>query len=331
MVMGGVMAVAKKRRLASRTIYDLPEELIDVVVRHLQHTLPAQAAAASTCTLFHESVGRLRLSTLSLRSSSVFRARLWTPHYSRDLKALGEVLSSPRLRELRTLRIVVDAPAFSVGNGRKSLLDPLALKSLDGFRLDCHLSRQLNSRLPLAAPALSRMVQWMPNLRSMCVSDVANLGHSFFSAVQRLHALEGLAVVRCTLIPTFAHEFGRLGMLTGRMLPRGLKRLKLDIGNLSRSFRAAWEKGDGAPLFLSGLPNLERLYLAESAETLACDVWYALRCIDVLAQRLVEFRSPSRELCSLFEFAKEVVGDDMYTYRVSIDARHVIRGGESGN
>lgn len=300
------------------SLSNLPDEIVDLIVGFLVPSLPAQGALARTSVSFRDAVARLRVNGASLRSSSLFsRSRLWAPHYSRDLRVLSTVLNDPRFTYLRRLTLHINTPSFAVGGGRKVALPVVgALRQLHHFKLNCMLSRQLHSRLPtMSAPALARMLQWMPHLITLRVADVPNLGHGFFGALRRIRGLRELSLSRCTLIAGFAEEFGRDGLLTGATLPRDLTTLSLDVANLNRALRAAWKK-DNPPLFLSGLTNLVDLELSETAEALTLDVWYALRCIGSLARTLAHVRSTSLQLCALFDFAKDVVGSDAPSYKV---------------
>lgn len=275
--------------------------------------MTTQCALLRTCKTLHQLVESIPINQLTLSTHHLFGARMMTPHYSKDLQRFVDVTQQHRLRFLRRLTLVVNMPSFSVGCGRRSRFYSREFKSLRHFAIESTLSRQMHSRLPLSGPGLCKMMQLMPNLITLSIADVPNLASGFFKAVQGMRGLRNLLFTRCSMSVQFVAEYGALGYLTGKCLPPDITRLKLDILNLNRAILMA-ARADH--LFLSSMTNLAELELEDSAYELTSDMWYSLRSIDLMSRSLVTFKSSSPVLCTLFEFAKEIMGPTPLTYTV---------------
>lgn len=291
------VAIAGAARLT-----DLPDELLMMIVSPM--SLPTQAALERTCKHLYSVVASVPVGRANVSTYQLFGMRLVTPHYSQDLYRFGVAMHHRRLRFLHRLALFVNTPSLSVGPGPKQKFALGRLTSLRHFVLESSLSRQLHSRIPVSAPALTRIVRMMPNLISLGVSDVPNLAHGFFSAVGGMRGLRSLALTRCGLSPSFAAEYGASGGLTGLRLPADITSLKLDVSNLGRAIAEAVRDDH---LFLSSMRNLVQLELGPSAAVLATEIWYSIRSIDSLAQSLSTFQSTCERLCDLFAFAQDVL------------------------
>lgn len=318
MVMLSACIPPKKRQCVEEapearfSLLDLPQELLILIVRYAKH-VNTQSALQRTCKTLNSLVEGVPITQLTLSTHHMFRSRLAAPHYSRDLQNFADILQKNRLRFLRRLTLVINTPSFAVGTGRRARCYMKDLKSLRHFSIESTLSRQMHSRLAMSGPGLSKMMQLMPNLISLSLSDVPNLACGFFKAIRCMRGLRNLLFTRCSMTTQFAAEYGFLGELTGKHLPPDITRLKLDIFNIGRAISMA-ARADH--LFLSSMTNLVELELGESAHELTNDMWFTLRSIDLMSRTLTTFRSTSPILCSLFEFAKEIMGPTPMAYTV---------------
>ena len=286
-------------------LLDLPEELILMIIRFITH-IPSQNAMQRTCTTLCAAVESVPVRQLVLSTRALFGQRMITPHYSKDLQHLMDATQKRRLLFLHRLTLIVNTPSFCIGyRQRVQLPTGQHLRSLRHFALESTLSRQLHSRLPISGPALTRMMRLMPNLLTLSISDVPNLANGFFGALRQIRGLRTLSLTRCGMPGPFASQYGAFGCLTGRWLPADITYLKLDLLNLDRAIVQSLRSDR---LFLSAMQNLVELELDVTSKELATDMWYALRSIDAMGRNLQVFRSRSQTLCSLFEFAKEILG-----------------------
>lgn len=312
------MTVPKKRQKtgwcpATRiSLTDLPDELLVLIIQYAKH-VATQCVLQRTCKTLQKLVENIPIKQLTLSTYHLFGARMMTPHYSKDLQRFADISQQHRLRFLRRLSLLVNTPSFAVGCGRRGRFHSKEFTSLRHFAIESTLSRQMHSRLPLSGPGLCKMMQLMPNLITLSVADVPNLASGFFKAVQNMRGLRNLLFTRCSMSVSFAAEYGALGYLTGKCFPPDVTRLKLDIQNLNRAILMATPADH---LFLSSMTNLAELELEESAHQLTSDMWYTLRSIDMMSRSLVTFKSSSPVLCSLFEFAKEMLGPTPMGYTV---------------
>lgn len=297
-------------------LVELPDDLLVTVYVQLGDSIRSKASLGQTCRLLHMLGGNAHVGRTLLRSSSLFGSRLVAPHYSSDCRRFQNVLQDPRLVYLRRLTLVVNTPSFASGSGRGCALLQRKVPALRYFTLNNLLSRQLQSRLPLSAPALTHLVRSMPNLLSLTITDVPNLGRGFFASLRLIRGLRSLNIHRCSMTHTFAIEFGDdEEFITGRFLPADLSLLQLDVTNIGCAINVA--KNRLTPLwFLSNTTNLAVLGLEAGANILSVDVGYAIACIGKLARGLHRFQSGSCILLALFDFCRDLMGPACMKYSV---------------
>ena len=294
-----------------------------MIIRYAKH-VTTQSALQRTCKALNRLLEDITINQLTLSTHHMFGSRLMAPHYSKDLQRFVDVLQKRRLRFLRRLNLVVNTPSFAIGRGQRARCYLKDAKSLRHFSIESTLSRQMHSRLPMSGPGLTKIMQLMPNLISLSLSDVPNIACGFFKAIRGMRGLRNLLFTRCSMSTHFAAEYGFLGELTGKHLPPEITRLKLDVLNIGRAISMA-ARADH--LFLSSMTNLVELELGESAHELANEMWYSLRSIDLMSRSLTTFKSSSQLLCTLFEFAKEIMGPTPLEYTVKPLIQIDITGG----
>ena len=276
--------------------------------------LSSQCIAAQICKSLFELVENIHIRYARIKTSRLLGNRLTASHYSKDLYTIFELLQSERFTRLHKLELIVDTPAFAIGNGERCQYLRRASPKLRHFSLEYPLSQQLHSRLSLSAPALTQMLQSMRNLLTLHVSDVHNLGQGFFTMTRCMKGLKTLSLSRCSCIPSFVSEFDSLGLITGSSMPKDLTSLRFGVTNLYRALQNAFSYAQ-PPLFLSTMKSLVHLELEESAESLTRDIWYFLRSIDGFGVTLLSFQSPSRPLCALFDFAQDLMGKETLRFK----------------
>lgn len=313
----------------------LPTEIVGLIVQNFAYDFVTQRALALACRGLHAMVDELDIRRLWVQTRQLFGNRLRVPHYTSDIAHIQDVLTLPRFRRLRRLVLSVDAPALLAGGRgrarlqtlqaqmqnqmqnqsqnqpharrdiRRGRVRSLLLGQIRHLVIEHTLSSQLGGRLPLSAPGIGQLVELTPNLLTLRVSDVPNLGAAFFRAVRNARGLRTLLLSRCGLTPAFARSLGT-GAIDGCFLPPDITALKLDVANLEIAIHMAIRQPD-PPLLLSRMTNLTLLELGASAQPLGVDVWYALRCLNTIGARLLRFQSRCAHVCSLFEFAQNML------------------------
>lgn len=189
------------------SLVDLPDALLEVIFGFIPHDR-TRCRLATTCTSARQLYSTLRQRTLICSMYLLLQRTRFcdVPHWTMDVMAIMRLMHRPIFKELQNVHLLVDAPCLEAE--ASCVLSPAYVRyianttGLASVRVLCvNVVRRHYSRP--APQAVQRLLEFMPELRSLTLMNIRNIGSDLLQhMLRRDQPLEHLSLQGCAFTPS---------------------------------------------------------------------------------------------------------------------------------